>query len=160
MYRRAMRRGAIIRQAGIRQAGMRQVGIRQRVWGLALACVLVLAATAPAWADLGDYRCTDPGRVYFGNPRLIRTPAVVSADRIYGQIKEYQQILREGLTSRDVRYHFLMKKASKKFAKAIQAMARGQGHNFLGERGAIRVARKDAPPPPDRTSEVISKLGS
>ena len=88
------------------------------------------------------------------------TPAVVSADRVYAQIKEYQQILREGLTDRDVRYHFLMKEASKKFAKAVRKMARSLGHNFVAEQGAIRIVRKDAPPPPDRTSEVISRLGS
>ena len=140
---------------------MRRGELSQRaIWGLALACVLVLAAAAPASAGLGDYRCTDPGRIYYGSPRLIRTPAVVSADRIYGQIKEYQEILREGLTAKDVRYHFLMKKASKKFSRAIRSMANDLDHNFVAEQGSIRVVRKDAPPPPDRTSEVISRLGS
>ncbi len=132
-------------------------------WLAALVCLLVLgpALLAPAAsADIGDYRCTDPGRVYHGNPRLIRRPAVVSADRVYARIDEYQAILREGLTDRDVRYHFLMKEASKKFARAIKAMARAERHDFVAEQGAILVVREDAPRPPDRTSEVIDKLSS
>ena len=127
---------------------------------LALTAVTLVLALAPlAEAGLGDYRCTDPGRVYHGNARLIRKPAVVSADRVYGEIPEYQTILREGLTDKDVRYHFLMKEASKKFSRAVKAMARAHSHDFVAEVGAIEVVRKGATEPPDRTSEVIAKLG-
>ena len=151
--------------SGPAMSGPRRGERKHRALGLltALVCLLVVAPTllAPtASADIGDYRCTDPGRVYHGNPRLIRRPAVVSADRIYARIPEYQEILREGLTDRDVRYHFLMKQASKKFAKAVKAMARAKGHDFVAEQGSILVVREDAPRPPDRTGEVIEKLGS
>ena len=137
-------------------------------WRRGLAGLLVAAATllvlAPtllagvAAADIGDYRCEDPGRVYHGNARLIRKPAAVSADRVYRQIPEYQTILRENLNDNDVRYHFLMKEASKKFSKAVKAMARAKGHDFVAEIGAIEVVKDGAPEPPDRTSEVISRV--
>lgn len=124
-----------------------------------LAVVFVLLAAPAAEAGLGDYRCNDNGRVYHGNARMIRNPAVVSADRVYGQIEEYQTIVREGLTDEDVRYHFLMKVASKKFSRAVKAMARSLGYDFVAEIGAVEVVREGAAAPPDRTDEVISRLG-
>lgn len=131
-----------------------------RVLAAALTAVALVLLVAPtAQAGLGDYRCTDNGRVYHGNARLIRKPAVVSADRVYARIPEYQTILREGLTDKDVRYHFLMKEASKKFSRAVKAMARALGHDFVAEVGAVVVVRKGATEPPDCTSEVISRLG-
>lgn len=136
-----------------RTRGIQHLGLAMT----AMALVLVLAPLAQA--GLGDYRCTDPGRVYHGNARLIRKPAVVSADRVYAEIPEYQTILREGLTDKDVRYHFLMKEASKKFSRAVKAMARAHSHDFVAEIGAVEVVRKGATEPPDRTSEVIAKLG-
>lgn len=128
--------------------------------GLALLVTLALLLTSVgvAWAGIGDYRCTDPGRVYLGNPRLIRTPSQISADRIYKGIPEYQKIVDERLTDKDVRYHFLMKKASARFAKAVKAMARAKSHDFVAEIGAIEVVKKDAKSPPDRTQEVIDRL--
>lgn len=125
-----------------------------------LGLLLVVAGAAPAWAAVGDYRCTDPGRVYHGNPRLIRDPAEISADRVYGRIPEYQKILDENLTDKDVRYHFLMKKASERFAKAVKEMARDKGHDFVAEVGAVEVVKEDAAQPPDRTDDVIALLGS
>lgn len=122
--------------------------------------ILVVLAAAPQSADaaIGDYRCTDPGRVYHGNPRLIRKPAVISADRVYARIPEYRKILDERLTDKDVRYHFLMKKASARFSKAVRAMARAHGHDFVAEVGAVEVEKKGATRPTDRTSDVISRL--
>lgn len=124
---------------------------------LSLTALLLLAGTAEA--GLGDYRCTDTGRVYHGNARLIRKPAVCSADRVYRHIPEYQQILSEGLTEKDVRYHFLMKEASRKFLKAVKAMAREGGFDFVAEVGSVEVVRSEAPEPVDETDRVIAKLG-
>ena len=124
---------------------------------LALTALLLLAT--PAQAGLGDYRCTDTGRVYHGNSRLIREPAVCSADRVYQHIPEYRQILSENLTEKDVRYHFLMKEASQKFLKAVKAMARDGGFDFVAEVGAVQVAREGAAEPADKTDAVIAKLG-
>lgn len=127
-----------------------------RVLVSTLASLILLAGVA--LAGIGDYRCSDPGRAYYGNPRLIRKPAVVSADRIYQRIPEYKSILDEKLTDGSVRYHFLMKKASARFAKAIKKMARAEGHDFIAEVGAIDIVKKGAKSPPDRTTEAIAKL--
>jgi len=123
---------------------------------LSLTALLLLASTAEA--GLGDYRCTDTGRVYHGNARLIRKPAVCSADRVYRHIPEYRQILSEHLTEKDVRYHFLMKEASQKFLKAVKGMARASGFDFVAEVGAVQVVRDGAPEPADKTDAVIAKL--
>ena len=123
---------------------------------LALTTVLLLASAAEA--GLGDYRCTDTGRVYHGNARLIRKPAVCSADRVYRHIPEYKTILAENLTEKDVRYHFLMKEASQKFLKAVKGMARESGFDFVAEVGAVQVVRDGAPEPVDKTDAVIRKL--
>lgn len=125
---------------------------------LALVVTLVLVPALTAEAGLGDYRCTDSGRAYHGNARLIRNPAVVSADRVYAHIEEYRTIVRENLTDQDVRYHFLLKQASKKFTKAVKAMARARGHDFVAEVGSILVVREGADEPADRTSEVIAEF--
>jgi len=124
---------------------------------MGLLALLLLAS--PARAALGDYRCTDTGRVYHGNARLIRKPSVVSADRVYQHIEEYRQILSENLTEKDVRYHFLMKEASKRFLTAVKAMAREDGFDFVAEVGSIEVVREGAPEPVDKTDAVIAKLG-
>jgi hypothetical protein len=137
--------------------------VRRTGWrGLAVTAgaflFVCLLGAAPAFAGVGDYRCTDTSRVYHGDARLIRNPATIAADRVYAQIPEYQEILRKGLTDGDVQYHFLMKEASKKFAKAVRAMARANGHDFVAEDGAVEPAREGVAPPPDRTSEVIRQL--
>jgi hypothetical protein len=120
--------------------------------------VVLFFSAGPAGADVGDYRCEDTVKVYFGNPRLFQKPAVLSADRVYQKIPEYQEILEKGLTDKDVRYHFLMKKASERFAKAVKSMARDKGHDLVAEAGSIEVAKKDSPTPPDRTDDVIERL--
>jgi hypothetical protein len=123
-----------------------------------LPVLLLVGLAGPARADIGDYRCVDPGRVYHGNPRLIRKPAEISADRVYAEIPEYQRILSENLTDKDVRYHFLMRKASERFSRAVKAMAGEKGYDFVAEAGAVEVVKKDADRPPDCTQDVIDKL--
>jgi DNA-binding MarR family transcriptional regulator len=41
---------------------------------------------------------------------------------VYRSIAEYREILDKGLTDKDVRYHFLMRKASDKFSRAVQSL--------------------------------------
>ena len=130
--------------------------MRLRIPTSIIVALVVLAQGA--FAAIGEYRCSDPGRVYYGNARLIRKPAVVSADRIYQRIPEYRKILDEKLSDKDVRYHFLMKKASERFAKAVKKMARAKSHDFVAEIGAVEVLKDKAKKPPDRTQEVIDRL--
>lgn len=133
--------------------------MRTFILSLVMIGVCLMLLPLMAEAQIGDYRCSDPSRVYHGNPRLIRKPAAIAADDVYARIPEYRQICEQGLTDKDVRYHFLMKKASERFAKAVKATARALGHDCIAERGAIEVAREGAAKPVDRTAEVIARLG-
>jgi hypothetical protein len=125
-------------------------------WALALGLLLGLGGDARA----DDYRCADHSGIYYGNPRLIKKPAVISAGQVYRHIPEYVEIIEGGLTDKDARYHFLMKKASERFAKAVREMARDLEHDVVGEVGAIQKRGDDAPEPPDRTSEVTQRIGA
>ena len=82
---------------------------------LVAVVVLMFGLVGTAQADVGDYRCKDPGDVYFGNARLFQRPCHISADRVYRKIPEYREILQKKLTDDDPKYHLLMKKASQRF---------------------------------------------
>jgi hypothetical protein len=100
-----------------------------------------------------------PTKVYLGNPKLFQKPAVIAADRVYRAIPEYREILQKGLTDKDVHYHFLMKKASERFTKAVKAMAKKDGHDLVAESGSVELAKREIPAPPDRTDAVIAEIG-
>ena len=136
---------------------VRFTGIRPLAAG-SLGLIALLTAVGSAWAGVGDYRCKDAAKVYLGNSRLFQRPAVISSDKVYRRISEYREILEKGLTDKDVRYHFLMKKASAKFKEAVKRMARKKDHDLVAEKGCVRRANKDAPKVPDRTQDVIKQL--
>jgi hypothetical protein len=124
-----------------------------------LAALLVtLAAGRQAEAADSAYRVDDASLVYLGNPRQFKKPCVVNADVVYRAIPEYQEILRRNLTDRDVPYHFLMKKASEKFAKAISDVSRDLGYDLVAGVGAVSATASGTPPPPDETQNTISRL--
>ncbi len=128
---------------------------------IAVFMLLVTAGAAYAGvesAGVGDYSCSDPKKVYFGNHRLFRRPCTVSCDRIYQRIPEYQEILRRGLTDKDPKYHLLMKKATKRFSGAIKKMAQDKNHDLVAETGAVRRNKKKAPAIPDRTADALQAL--
>jgi hypothetical protein len=126
-----------------------------------VAVLLALLAYAPrsASADAGDYRLVEGGVVYLGNGRLFSRPCVIQADLVYRQIAEYREILEKGLTDKDVRYHFLMKKASERFVEAVKRMARELNQDLVGELGAIKSAKAGVAEPLERTDDVITRLG-
>ena len=132
----------------------------QATTAVALVATLVLSAvTAPvSWARVGDYSCSDPSKVYFGNHRLFQRPATISCNKVYDQIPEYQEIVRLGLTDKSAKYHSLMKKASKRFSAAVKKMARKYRHDLVACTGAISKERKKAAAIPDRTKECIKAL--
>lgn len=132
--------------------------LTRRAGILGLVVLLVAVTAAPALATVGDYRCVDATRVYLGNARLFQSPCHVDSDAVYRQIPEYREILEKGLTDRDVQYHFLMKKAAKKFSDAVKAVARDGGHDLVAEQGTVSKAREEAPEVPDRTQAAIAAL--
>jgi hypothetical protein len=119
-------------------------------------------APAPARAEGENkapvYKVSDPALVYLGNPRLFKKPAAVSADRVYRAIPEYVEILEKKLTDKDVRYHFLMKKASDKFSKAVRDVATAGGYDLVAGTGAVVPGTAETPAVPDVTAATIGKL--
>ena len=144
------------------QIGSTQVGSTHRSgrifsWVI-LAAVVSLVLAPVCWARVGDYACSDPSRVYYGNHRLFQRPATVSCDKVYDRIPEYQEIVRRGLTDKSPKYHSLMKKASKRFSDAVKKMARKHRHDLVACVGAISKEREKAADVPDRTRECIKAL--
>lgn len=124
----------------------------------ALLGLVVLLSAGTARADVGDYRIVDASKVYLGNPRLFQRPCVIQADLVYGAISEYREIVDKGLTDKDVRYHFLMKKASERFLEALKGMAREADADLVAEVGAVRAANPGVAAPVDRTDDAIARL--
>lgn len=133
--------------------------LRGGLVGLLLALLVLGSLPLPgAFADPGDWRVTDSAAVYLGNARLFARPCVVLADRVYREIPEYREIVDKGMTDKDPRYHFLMKKASEKFLEAVRHMARDLDHDLVAEVGAVRATKEGVAEPPERTADVISRL--
>ncbi len=156
-----------------RRAGRLVPGPRPRFLGVyTFALVAALgaavlprrAAQAEDAARVADekpaYRVDDVTQVFVGNPRLFKKPCVVSTDRVYRAIPEYQEIVEKNLTDKDVRYHFLMRKASDKFSRAVQSLARDQGYDLVAGTGAVTATSPDSPAIPDGTDAAITRLPS
>lgn len=138
---------------------------------MVVAGVLAVAGAGATWALLRkpdevasrggilDYRCDDPGKVYVGRLPVIRNPAVVTSQRVYDVLPEFQQIRAEGLRDDVPRYGFLMKAASDRFLQALRGLAARLGHDVVTEVGAIRTLRSDVPAPPDLTDQLLREVG-
>ena len=148
---------SLLRVAGS-SSGAGNLRVHRALRALAVVGLVVLGCGSLARAGVGDYTVTDPNKVYSGNPRLFQRPAVVSCDRVYTRIPEYQEILRRGLTDKDPRYHLLMKRATARFSAALKKMARKHNHDLVAERGAMRKQNPKASDIPDRTDDVIRAL--
>ena len=141
----------------------------RRLWLFGGAALVVAAGTC-GWLrlrsspeavrvrGLGEYSFSDTERVYVGNYRLARKPAVVDSSRVYAAINEYQQIQREGLTPDGPKYHLLLAKASEQFNKAVKAAAAQAGHDVVAEAGTVRPVNPAAAPPPDLTQATLAAL--
>ena len=132
-----------------------------RILAVTLAALVLVVGAAPvvrAEEKAAQYRVADVSLIYVGNPRLFKKPCVVDADRVYKAIPEYQEIVEKNLTDRDVRYHFLMKKASDKFARSLRGLAKDLEYDLIGGTGSIVPATTDAPAVPSGTDGAISRL--
>lgn len=119
-----------------------------------------LASRAHAADEKCEYRVVEPSAVYFGNPRQFKKPATVDADRVYRAIPEYQEILEKNLTDRDVRYHFLLRKASEKFAAAVRSAAQDGGYDLVAGLRAVVGSTSSAPAIPEITDAILRKLSA
>lgn len=120
----------------------------------------VAGAEEPKKPQQPAYRVDDPTLVYLGNPRLFKKPCALSCDKVYRAIAEYKEILEKNLTDKDVRYHFLMKKASEKFSRAVKDLSRDLSYDLVAGTGGVSPANTDTPAVPDETASAISRLPS
>jgi hypothetical protein len=139
-------------------ARVRGAGTWLATWLAVLLALPTVCAAAEPEKKAPAYKVSDATLVYHGNPRLFKKPAAVSADKVYRSIPEYREILEKNLTDKDVRYHFLMKKASDKFSKAIRDVAEADGYDLVAGVGAVAPANADTPVVPEVTTAVIAKL--
>lgn len=122
----------------------------------AFAACFLLASEASA-LDGGQAIAVkgNDAQIYFGKAKNSRNPAVVNADRVYKAIPEYQRILSENLTEKDVRYSFLMLRATKKFKQAVAEAAKEESRDLVGNVGTVSWGDNAVP---DITDIVMSHL--
>ncbi len=125
-----------------------------RALPVAVAGVLAFGASA-AFALPDTTVEADSTQVYMGKARTSQKPSVVNADVVFKSIAEYQRILEEKLTDKDVRYSFLMMRATKKFKKAVEAAAREEGRDLVGNAGTVKWGENAVP---DITETAVSHV--
>jgi hypothetical protein len=135
------------------------------------AVLAILAATSlaggPARADGAggsggerksekvDAPVVDATQVYYGDPRATKKPAVVDADKVFGEIPEYKKIRDDGLTEKDARYAVLLHKATCKFKKAVKKAAEKGAYDLVANTGAVTWEGHDIP---DVTDDALGAL--
>lgn len=124
----------------------------------------VVAAVLLAWTvgaaaalagDEHDFTVVSAAGIYYGSGEHPRTPATILADEVWANIPEYRRIVDEGLSEDDPAYHLLLKKASERFARALQKAAKRDGHDMIGEAGSISVREGSGKTIPDITQALV-----
>lgn len=115
--------------------------------------VLSLLTVGSRAEDVHDFEVVDSDGIYYGEGKHPRAPAVTRADDVWAEIPEYKQIEEEDLEEDDPKYHLLMAKATERFRKAIEKVAKRDELDMVGEVGSIKAtADKEIP---DVTKDLI-----
>ncbi len=88
----------------------------------------ILGAAAPA-QEAGV--TLDESLVYYGDPLDFSKPAIIDVEAVFMEIKEYRQILDEGLGPQDAEYWQLLDKANAKFQARLEVVASEQGYDLI-----------------------------
>ncbi|MHC4549742.1 MAG: hypothetical protein ACYTEZ_13300 [Planctomycetota bacterium] len=121
---------------------------------LLLAAALGALCPVQVWAaGQHDFEVVNQDEIYYGFGKHPKAPAVLTADDVWAEIPEYKQILEEELTDEDPKYHLLMMKATERFNKALNKLAKRDGYDMLGEVGSIKANGKKKIP--DVTKEMV-----
>jgi hypothetical protein len=94
-------------------------------------------------------------KVYYGDAKTAKAPAVIDSQRVWDKIPEYQEIKKKGLTEADLEYWVLLRKASKKFNAAVEKAAKAKGKDLVAEVGAIEVKGETIP---NITDAVLAEI--
>ena len=121
--------------------------------------LLLLAGAADAVAEPEEaqptYEVVDKDDIYFGSGKSPKAPATIRVDDVWAEIPEYKKILADDLGDDDPEYHLLFKKATERFNKALEKVAKRESYDMIGEEGAIKVKGKSDVKIPDATADLI-----
>ncbi|MEM8885324.1 MAG: hypothetical protein AAGD14_14745 [Planctomycetota bacterium] len=123
--------------------------------GALVLCATVLGERAVAAEPKHDFEVVDRAQLYYGKKKHPKTPAVCVADSVWAEIPEYKKILEEELDADDPRYHLLLKRATKRFQRALKKLAGRDGYDVIGEVGAIKAVGKKKKKIPTVTQGLI-----
>ena len=132
---------------------MRQI----RQWKIAwlVGAFVLCAASASHAASKHDFEVVDSSAIYYGSGKHPKTPAVCAADDVWAEIPEYKTIVEDELTASDPRYHLLLKRATKRFQRALKKLARRDSYDMIGESGSIKAVGKNKKSIPTVTRDLI-----
>ncbi len=122
-------------------------------WLVGLIVAVGLGGWTGAAESAHDFEVVDSDLVYLGKATYPKAPATIRADDVWAAIPEYKKILDNDLGEDDPEYHLLMKKASERFAKALEREAKREGYDLIAEAGA--VVSGTGRPIPDATQDMI-----
>jgi len=123
--------------------------------GLVAATTIALASETHAADPAHDFTVTDSSRVYYGKKKHPKTPAHCDADSVWSQIPEYKTIIEDELGPDDARYHLLLKRATKRFQRALKKLSKRDGYDLIAEVGAVKAVGKKKKKIPTVTSDLI-----
>ncbi len=112
---------------------------------LVAAAVSFTFLTAPATSAHARHamkpapRVVITGSVIAGNPSSFSALATVDRRAVFAEIPAYQRIVRERLTKRDARYHFLLREANRSFHRALAAVAADMKVDLVVAQGGVEA---------------------
>jgi len=128
----------------------------RRIRWLVRVLIAGFAAALPAAAaDEASFEVVDAEAVYYGKGKHPKAPGVLSAGDVWAEIPEYRRIIDEELTDDDPEYHLLLRKATERFNQALRKVAKREGHDMLGEVGAIVATGEEPKEIPDVTQDLV-----
>ena len=120
---------------------------------VALVAVLALVTGSIADEPKHDFTVVDSASIYYGTKKHPKTPAQCDADSVWSEIPEYKTIIDDELGPDDPKYHLLLKRATKRFQRALKKLAKRDDYDVIGEVGAIKANGKKSVP--TVTSDLI-----
>lgn len=128
---------------------------RLRSHALAWIALLALVSGTMAADSKHDFEVVDSSSIYYGKKKHPKTPAQCDADSVWSEIPEYKTIIEDELGPDDPRYHLLLKRATKRFQKALKKLAKRDEYDVIGEIGSIKAVGKKKKSIPTVTKDLI-----
>ena len=86
-----------------------------------------------------------------------KKPATLETSKVFDEIKEWKEIKRKKLTSKDAEYHLLLKAANDRFGKALKKVQTDGSFDIIAEKGAIKCKNCKADDVTKKTIDALPK---